>query len=48
MKTLRRGSRDTESIVMLQELLNNAGYPVALDGTFGAATDRAVRDYQSA
>lgn len=32
---------------MLQELLRKAGYDIVVDGTFGAGTDRAVRDFQA-
>lgn len=46
MKTLRRGGRDADTIVMLQELLNAAGHPVEVDGVFGVATDQVVRAYQ--
>ena len=48
MQTLRKGTRNAEAVVMLQELLNRAGRPVAIDGVFGPATDRAVREYQMA
>ena len=39
---------DTGSAVKeLQELLNKTGYNLNVDGDFGAATDKAVRDYQA-
>ena len=44
---LRRGSRGAE-VRYLQELLTNAGYPVATDGVFGAATENAVKRFQEA
>ncbi|MGH9869789.1 MAG: N-acetylmuramidase domain-containing protein [Candidatus Polarisedimenticolia bacterium] len=48
MKTLRKDSKDTEAVVMLQELLNLTQHRIRVDGKFGPATDRAVRDYQKA
>lgn len=47
MKTIRKGSRDAEAVVMLQELLGRAGLEVVVDGIFAAGTDRAVREYQA-
>lgn len=46
MTTLRKGSRKTEAVVMLQELLDLTGHPIRVDGEFGPDTDRAVREYQ--
>jgi hypothetical protein len=48
MKTIRKGSRSAEDVVMLQEVLNLAGHPVDVDGVFGDTTDQAVRAYQAA
>jgi putative chitinase len=42
---LQRGS-DNESVTELQTLLQQKGYPVAIDGSFGAATELAVRQFQ--
>ncbi len=44
---LRRGSRG-EDVTAWQELLRARGYPVALDGDFGLATDAATRALQRA
>jgi len=44
--TLRRGDTGPE-VRYLQELLTNAGYAVATDGSFGAATEAAVRAFQA-
>lgn len=41
---LRRGSRKAGE---LQELLNERGYPVAVDGVFGAQTEAAVKQFQN-
>lgn len=47
MANLRRGSRG-DDVKDLQTLLNSiGGYNLAVDGSFGPATERAVRDYQS-
>jgi hypothetical protein len=48
MQTLRKGSRNPDAVVMLQELLNRAGQPIGIDGVFGQDTDTAVREYQKA
>src|SRR5262245_26350391 len=48
MKSIRQGSKATEDVVMLQEMLKLAGYPVTVDGVFGSGTDEAVRRYQKA
>jgi putative chitinase len=42
---LQRGS-DNESVTELQTLLQKWGYPIAVDGSFGAATELAVRQFQ--
>ena len=46
MTNLSYGSRGDE-VASLQKQLNAAGYNLAVDGIYGAATDAAVRDYQS-
>ena len=43
---LRRGSKG-EDVSALQSALNQYGYGLAVDGSFGPATQAAVRDYQS-
>lgn len=43
---LKRGSKGDE-VKNLQTLLNSAGYSLDVDGSFGPATERAVRDYQT-
>lgn len=43
---LRRGSKG-EDVLALQRQLNTLGYGLAEDGSYGAATESAVRDYQS-
>jgi len=48
MNTIRKGSTNVEAVVMLQELLNRAGFLVAVDGVFATGTDQAVRDDQAA
>ena len=47
MSVLHRGSEGPE-VGMLQRSLAAAGYPVALDGDFGPATELAVRHFQTA
>jgi murein L,D-transpeptidase YcbB/YkuD len=42
---LSAGSTGTD-VLVLQERLNAAGYPVAVDGVFGSDTDAAVRTFQ--
>ena len=46
MTDLSYGSRG-DNVIALQKQLNAAGYNLAVDGIFGAATAAAVRDYQS-
>ena len=43
---ISRGARG-ESGEFLQEVLNAAGYDIAVDGVFGRDTEEAVRDFQS-
>lgn len=42
---MRLGSRG-EYVKKLQEKLNELGYKLVVDGIFGHATDKAVRDFQ--
>ena len=44
---LRRGSRG-EAVRSLQVLLNANGADLAVDGSFGSATDKALREFQEA
>ncbi len=46
MTNLSYGSRG-DDVASLQKQLNAAGYNLAVDGIYGAATAAAVRDYQS-
>lgn len=45
MKTLRRGDNG-EEVRLLQELLNEEGFGLVVDGDFGPATENAVEAYQ--
>lgn len=45
MKTIKLGARSNE-VYYLNELLSNLGYKVVVSDYFGAATDKAVRDFQ--
>lgn len=47
LPVLRRGSRG-ETVKTLQSLLRGKAYDLALDGSFGPATEAAVKDYQAA
>ena len=40
------GSSDSATVKKLQEMLNQNGYSLDVDGSFGPKTDAAVRDYQ--
>ena len=42
------GSSDKETVKKLQELLNNNGAKLTVDGIFGSQTQQAVKDYQKA
>lgn len=44
-KTLRRGCRGTD-VKYLQYILNQKGYKLTVDGSFGPATENAVVDFQ--
>ena len=46
-KRLKQGSRGDE-VMELQKFLNNAGYPVKIDGVFGSATTVALIKFQIA
>lgn len=46
MKTVKLKSRNSDLVIMLQEVLNEAGYTLVIDGVFGPRTDEAVKDYQ--
>ncbi len=46
MTTIRLGSRD-EDVFVLQTLLYQIGYDLAVDGNFGAHTDTIVKNFQS-
>ncbi|MCM2674109.1 N-acetylmuramoyl-L-alanine amidase [Alkalicoccobacillus plakortidis] len=45
--TLRRGSTHQWWVRLLQSALNVKGYKLAVDGVFGAGTEKAVRDFQA-
>lgn len=45
--TIRKGSKQTEEVELLQELLNIHGYQLKVDGIFGDKTDEAVRKFQA-
>ena len=47
METLRKGSKG-ESVKTLQTALNRAGANLAIDGSFGAKTQEAVKAFQRA
>ena len=47
MNTIKYGSTGTD-VKALQTALNKAGFPVAVDGIFGAKTTTAVKKYQQA
>lgn len=46
LPTLRFGDSG-ESVRVLQRLLRSNGYPVTIDGTFGAITESAVKAFQT-
>ena len=43
---LQRGDKG-DQVSALQQILNDHGYKVTVDGSFGSGTERAVRDFQS-
>ena len=45
MQTLKLRSKG-DSVSLLQELLNKAGYNLVVDGDFGRKTERTVKDFQ--
>lgn len=47
LPVLRRGSRG-ETVKTLQSLLRGKAYDLVLDGSFGPATEAAVKEYQAA
>lgn len=46
--TIRRGSLNEDTVILLQDCLRAAGWPVAIDGLFGPATELAARRFQTA
>ena len=46
METIKKGSKNIRSVILLQAMLNEAGYSLGIDGKFGSGTDRAVKKYQ--
>ena len=46
MNQIQYGAKGSD-VKRLQEILNNSGYGLDVDGEFGAKTQAAVRDYQS-
>lgn len=46
-KTLKRGNRGTD-VKYLQWQLNHSGFKLTIDGSFGPATEKAVKEFQSA
>ena len=46
MANLSYGSKGSD-VAAMQQQLRNAGYNIAVDGSFGPATQAAVKDYQS-
>lgn len=46
MITLRKGSKGAE-VKVLQSALKRAGRKITVDGSFGSATEQAVKDYQT-
>ncbi|BDA69223.1 hypothetical protein RIVM261_058870 [Rivularia sp. IAM M-261] len=46
LPTLRFGNSG-ESVRVLQRLLRSNGYPVTIDGSFGAITESAVKAFQA-
>ena len=46
METIKKGSKNVRSVILLQAILKEAGYSIEIDGKFGPGSDRAVKDYQ--
>ena len=46
MRTIKQGTTVKGDVILLQRLLREAGYDIAVDGDFGSKTDAAVRDFQ--
>ena len=44
--SLKKGAINKEAVKILQELLNNVGYSLGVDGGFGRLTETAVKDFQ--
>ena len=47
MPLIKNGSKG-DAVRKLQEMLNDKGYKLTVDGDFGAKTDAAVKAYQKA
>ena len=45
MQTIKLRSKG-DSVRLLQELLNKAGYNLVVDGDFGKKSENAVKDFQ--
>jgi len=43
---LKKGSKENEAVKILQELLNQVGYDLGVDGAFGRGTETVVKDFQ--
>jgi len=43
---LKKDTPNKEAVLLLQELLNQFGHNLVVDGDFGRGTDRAVKDFQ--
>ncbi len=47
LRVLKKGAKG-EDVQALQELLNGHGYDLEVDGSFGGATEKALKSYQEA